>query len=351
METQRNESLDFAAVLCFLLVIAAFYFTTSATLSAPQVIGADWYYHIELSKILLSQGFFQACNYNLQHISYPYGFFGFQLLILGPSVIMGQTQLYSRILQILLLPTTFTLVLWVTAKQGGSKAAFIAGIMLLGCWSFVDGAFQVRPESLDLLLFPLIVLALMSTRKKTFAGLSALSIYSHGPAAFSNIYGLAANRLRQKSWRKTILLTLLIVFPVLAISAWYITGALNFWGHQTATSNPQELAFWQTPLNFIPNYMGATMIGIPFLFRRGKTGFESLLTWGVAGSLLMLPLWADRWLQYISIPLAMLAGVGISRMSKLKQTLIIVVLFIVFAFYYITFMSVSFSHLWWQPTA
>lgn len=271
------------------------------------------------------------------------------LFHLALATTLSNPYLYARVLQVLFLPCTFALTLWLVYKHGNSKAAAITGIVLFSCWSFWDGALQVRPQSLDLLFYPLIVLALLETKKKTFSALSLATIYSHGIAPLSAIYGLTIPKLREKTWHLTLLLSALAIIPILAISVYYVPGAFKMWGPTAQSANPQEYMFWNAPHAFIPVYAGATLIGIPFMFKRGKSQFETLLCYGIIGSLIMLPIWADRWLQYISIPLACLAGLGISRMEgkKLALTGIFLMSFLLFYLYY--FLMLSVFHAWWQP--
>jgi hypothetical protein len=247
------------------------------------------------------------------------------------------------------MPTTYALILYLVHKTEGTKPAAITGIILLGGWAFMDGALQVRPESLDLLLYPITIMALLTYKKKIFITTALLTIYSHSLAAFSIIYGLALNKLRSKQWRKTIITTTILILPVLIVSGFYIQGAWQKWGGAPPTENPQEYEFWTQPLTFIPIYCGSMLIGVPFLFRKNKSELETLLTWGLAGSLIMLPIWPDRWLHYSSIPLSILAANGISRMQGKKQFLFGVIIMMVFMLYYGTWLMMSVQGQWWQP--
>ena len=184
--------------------------------------------------------------------------------------------------------------------------------------------------------------AALSFKRLRFAGLSLLTIYSHGVAALSGVYGLALNRLRLKPWRKTVLLAALLAAPVLIVSVLYVGGAFRQWGGYGLTENPQEHLFWTDPAGFIPYYMGATILGLPFLFKRGKSEFKSLVTWGFVGSTVMLPIWADRWLHYVSIPLAVLAGLGIVSLKSGKwRTILMWVLIDIFIVYVASYFSFS----------
>lgn len=348
---------DKALLVCVMLVGYALSVSASAVLTSNFVIGADYYFHLDVATFYAKGNFEGGMNYILTNIFFPYP--PVFHLMLVPSVWSGAPQLFGRLAEIFFMPTTFALTLWFVVKYANSKAAAFTGLVLLGCWSFMDGALQVRPESLDLLFYPIIVGALLSGRKKLFTCLSIINVYSHGPAAISNIYGLALDKIREPKWRRTILLTLLISLPIIIISLFYIQGAFAKWGGYSPTENPQEAEFWNTPLSFVPAYMGSTLIGLVYIGRNlfvvrkkikaNLSNLESLLTWGFMGSLIMLPMWADRWMHYVSIPLAILAGLGLSRMQGKKQLVVGFAVISVFMIYYAMWIMMSANGVWWQP--
>lgn len=322
-----------------------------AVLSVPGPIGSDTYWHIHISEMIAEGNPDHALQYVLEQNKFPYGA-GLSLFHFAevPLVWSGQPLLAVRILEILFMPCTYALTLYLVYKHGGgAKPAAITGIILFGGWAFMDGALQARPESIDLLLYPITILALLTYRKKTFLATSILTIYSHGVAALSIIFGAAAYKLTDKSWRKTILLALILILPVIAVSCYYVGGAFDKWGGAPPMENPQEYEFWTTPLTFIPIYAGTSLLGIPYLFRSKKTELETLLTWGLLGSLIMLPIWPDRWLHYASIPLSILAGMGISRMQGKKLFFTGVFVLMVFMLFYATWLQMSITGAWWQP--
>jgi hypothetical protein len=116
--------------------------------------------------------------------------------------------------------------------------------------------------------------------------------------------------------------------------------------------NPQQVLFW-TDASFIPYYLGAAIMGFPFLLKRSKSEFEKLLFWGLIGSLIMIPFWADRWLHYASLPLAMVLGLGITELKsqRLKMILVLTILTILIV-YVSSYFAFSFhigGNRWWQP--
>ena len=340
--------------LCILIIAVAFASTLAVVLSTTYPVGADFFYHLSIAQLLAKGNISGAVNYNLADIKFPYGFYVslFEFLLV-PSVWFGQAYLFARVLQVLFLPCTLAATMWLVYRFGSPKAAVFTGMVLFASWSFFDGALQVRPESLDLLLYPLIVAALLGAKKVRFVGYALVTVYSHGIAALSNVYGLALYKLRDKAWRKTIVAATLAVLPVLVISVLYIGGAVQKWGGYGLTENPQEHLFWTDPVGFSPYYMGASMLGIPFLFKRGKSDFEKLVLWGLLGNLIMLPFWADRWLHYVSLPLSIFAGVGIAGLKGRWKLVVVLALLDIFVVYMISYFAFSFGWggQWAQPGA
>jgi hypothetical protein len=260
-------------------------------------------------------------------------------------------------------------------RKASLKAAFFTGLCLLGSIAFIDGTIQLRPESLDLLFYPLMLLMVLSVKKKSFIGLALVTIYSHGLAALSSIYGIALKLLKTKEtepqilsdgsmlvktnphnpfypWRKTILAGLIATLPIILISIYYVQGAFHKWFTLAGAnqSNPQQTLFWTQPLIFIPFYSGLTLFGFVFLLKRHKSYFESLLGWGVVASMIMIPFWADRWLQYVTIPLSCLVGLGLKDAGKTKLLLAVLILSSISFIYIYYWISISANHMWWQPS-
>jgi hypothetical protein len=357
----------FYSVLALSLVTFVFVLTSVIILSEPLPLGSDAYFHLQLSRFIGQGNWTGAINLMFTVNKSPYP--PLYHILIAPIAISSDPYTGLRILEMLFLPITFALMSFVVWKHIGSKAALISGLVLISGWAYLDGAIQARPESLDLLIYPIILYAILSQRKKLSGILSALTVYNHGFAAFSNIWGIAIKKLREHTdinagldwqtkqikiempkypWRKTIILTLIAITPVLIISFYYFGGAWQQWATYTPTENPQEALFWTYP-PWIPFYAGLSLMGWLFIFKKPQTQLESLLRYGLVGNLIMLPFWADRWLQYSSIPLAMLVGINVSRWygNKLYITLAIIG---IGAWIYISFFLLnSLTHNWWQP--
>jgi len=327
----------------------------AAVLSVPLPIGSDYHWHLNIATMIADGNLRGAVDYLLSPAGnmFPYGFYvSVMHLFLVPTVWSGNPYFFEKVLQVLFLPLTLALTMWLVYKYASPKAAVYTGMALFGSWAFFDGAMQVRPESLDLLCYPLIVGAALSAKKWRFVGLAVFTVYGHGLAALSNVVGLALVKWQQPNWRRALTVGLIAIIPVLVVSALYVDGAFSKWGGAGLTENPQEVLFWTDP-SFIPYYMGATVFGVPFLFKRGKSELLKLALWGLVGNLIMLPLWADRWLHYVSLPLAIFAGVGIAGLKKPEHrfyfAMALLAVFIVYVASYFSFSIGIEGHRFWQP--
>jgi hypothetical protein len=306
------------SALTISLTIFVFSLITFIISAQPKPVGSDPYFHLELGTLYTQGNFTGAWNLMFNTISYFYPPL-FHIIIDGPIALSSNPYLGLKIAECLFMPLTYLTTTWLIWKYSGAKAAFITGITLLGSISFIDGTLQARPESLDLLIFPIIIYAVLETKKKTAGILSALIVWSHGLAAISSIFGIFIYKLFDKQWRKTLLLITIAVAPVIILSFIYFEGAIQFWLlGQTSTTNPQNYLFWHNPFPWIIYYCGLTLLGIPFLFKKNKTQLELLLTYAFIGNSFMVIFWADRWLHYATIPLAALYGIGISRWHGTK---------------------------------
>lgn len=347
MMMKSFDTKQFYTVLALSLVCFVFVLSSIIVLSVPLPLGSDAYFHLDLSRLLGTGNFTGWWNemFTVNKYFYP----PLYHIIILPVSIGPDPYTGLRLLEMVFMPITFACVAWITWKISGPKAALITGLILIGSWSFVDGALQARPESIDLLFIPLIIYAALYNRKKWFAGLASVTIYGHGFAALSGIFGIAVRKMREPQWRKTLLLATLIILPMIIIGLYYIGGAWTKWATMSPSENPQEVLFWTKPWPWIPFYSGITLFGWLFIFKRNKTEPEKLLTWTLIGNLLMLPLWADRWLQYSVIPLTMLMGIEFSRWHGWKLYLILTIVTVVTLTYVSLFLFISITGQWWQP--
>jgi hypothetical protein len=95
--------------LTFLLIAIAFTITISAVLSVTKPIGMDCYYHLNVATFYAHGQFAEGWNYSLTTILFPY--MPLFHLMLVPLVWSGQPYTVTLILQAVILPTVYTLIL------------------------------------------------------------------------------------------------------------------------------------------------------------------------------------------------------------------------------------------------
>jgi len=339
----------FYSILTIILIVSVFALTIFIIASEPLPLGADTYYHLHLAQLYATGNFTGAWQFmtTTDLVFYPPIFH----LFLIPIALSSNSYLGLRVLECLFMPLTFLAMCWLVWKYAGPKAALFTGFALIASWSFVDGTLQARPESIDLLLFPIVIWAVLEAKKKTAGATSTIMVWTHGFASASSLLGVFIYKLFDKQWRKTLLLIVLAVSPVIILSFIFFGGAVHMWLlGQTQSSNPQDWTFWHNPFPWILYYGGLSLWGIPFLLRRHKTQLEFLLTCAFVGNTFMFVFWADRWLHYSALTWAALFGIGISRLHGWKLYIMIAISIGYVALYVSVYWLTSTNSLWWQPT-
>jgi hypothetical protein len=354
-----KDTKQFYRTLAISLVTFVFILTIYIVLSVPLPLGSDPYFHLEIARLYANGNFTGAFNY-IQSVNQIPFYPPFYHALLIPSTFLPNPLDGLRILEMFAMPLTFAFTAYLLWKHSGPKATFIAGLILLGSWSFIDAALQARPETIDLMFYPLMLLMLLAVKKKSFAALTIATVYNHGIMAVTNVWGWLPIMLKQKHrWLTTVLIIIAISSPILILTGLYFEGGWNMWATTAPQENPQEVLFWTNP-SWIPFYAGITLIGFIFLAtaikHRIKTGafkteLEAYLVYGFIGNLVMLPMWADRWLQYSTIPLACLAGLELARWHGKKLYGVLAVIGLGAWIYICFFLWNSILGNWWQPGA
>ncbi len=143
-------------------------------------------------------------------------------------------------------------------------------------------------------------------------------VWNHGFVSLAALGGTLLGHLKRHRW-KTIIIFLLSTAFIIGMSIYYLSSALTIF--QGETQNAQEYNFWHLPL-FTPFYLGFLIVGFPiavykiFLWLKKKpvSQLDKVCLASLASMAIMIPMWADRWLQYSTIPLALL------MLSQISQT-------------------------------
>lgn len=237
----------------------------------------------------------------------------FHLLLL-PSVLLGMGLPFSGLLSALFLPLGVACFEFLALKTLGERSAFIGGFLVLGSWSFTDRLLQAIPQGVDFVLLPLAFyfgyFAVNDLKsEKRFLVASVLAIWNHGVICLSTLGGLLLTKFKQKQYR-AVLGVAVFSAPIIFVSLCSLPIAL------TASSGLSNFTnyMWATPAIFWVLTVRLLTFGFPIMFYRiyqytkgkplSKVSKFSIIT--IVVGAVMLPFWADRWVQYCSIPLALL---------------------------------------------
>lgn len=328
--------------LIVLIVFFALTFSVSLYTSTvyQKPIGADIVFHLKIVDAYLQgqNGMFAAHVMEINQIPYPPLFH----MILLPSVALGVGNTFLLALQALLYPVCLLITIRIVQVHGyGNKHAIIAATALLGSFAYLDATFQIRPESLDILLWLIVLYSALTVKPKLMVASSILGIYNHSLPSLILNGGIL---LKNWTWKRAAII-ILASLPIIALSAIYLAPMLGKWVGTPAS--PQARQFLTNFPAFTFNYLGALLIGLPI------TAYEvykwkalnplakySVLT--VVTSLLLLPVWYDRYYQYVSIPLAILIGdFMLTRKGKIWIALLAYM-----AFFIVFFFALKYGSLW-----
>jgi len=323
-----------------LLSVSLMYFAllVTATLSNSAPLGADVHFHLDIAEVYSrgQNGMFSKTVFNVIGFPYPPIFH----LLLTPSVWLNLEFAWTRTLQVFLGFGCYLSVIALMKSYANTKTATITALALLGSFGFTDGTIQARPQTLDMLLLPWALHFFLSNKNRNFGLATIVLAWNHGVAALSGVWTLLFCKLKQKNV-KAFLATSLAVSPIILLTLIYLPNALSTWGGHTETT--QEILIFSNPFYMIPVYSGASLIGWVFafygLFRWSRiSDFSKALILSLFGLTVLIPLWADRFLQYASIPLCCLIGLYLSEHRRL---------FIVFVPLVALAFILNMANLWW----
>jgi hypothetical protein len=263
------------------------------------------------------------------HLPYPPLFH----FLLVPGILLGVEISWVTWIQVLLMPIAVASFMFLTYKLYGTTLSFYGGLLILGSTAFLDRVVQPQPQALDFILLPLIFYAFLFMKRKNYSLLSVLIVWNHGIVSLSALGGSLLSCIKRHEWK---ILTVFLVGSslILALSLIYLIPALTQFS--STVPNDQVYYFWHLPL-FVPFYLGFLMIGFPIAFyklyfwvkRKSISAVDKLCLLTVASMSVMIPVWADRWIQYCSIPLALLilSRVNSSGLFEKKLWYIVIILF------------------------
>ena len=206
----------------------------------------------------------------------------------------------------------------------------------MGSMAYVDATFQIRPETLDMFLWLGLTVALLLGKFKSSIVFSVLGVYNHGLASLA-MNGLPILSTRNK---KLILIITLASLPIVILSFMYLVPMLGTWMNVAVSEQARQ--FMNDWAWFTYSYLGSLLLGLPVAFYmlikwKTLTSLSKLCLLTLASSLIMIPVWYDRYYHYASMPLALLLGTFTVEHRKLAIAII------AFAVY---FLVVTYAKLW-----
>jgi len=350
MPLDKRHFLKIALLASILVFSLGFSLSSLASITTSSPIAVDFFFHLDVARVwsVGQNGMFCDFVMNINHFPYPPVFHW----LLVPSVWLNIEYLFGRVLQVILFSGTLAATMILVYKQDGVSGSLFTGMLLLSNIAFIDSNIQARPQSLSMLLLPMMIQLYLSKNRLGFIISSVVMVYTHSIASLSLIYGLALHKLKEKKWLRSIFLLGLLVSPILITSVIYGSGALTRWGEHS--DSDQEELIWTSPFTFVPLYMGSLLLGFPCFFMalikwKDQTEYVKTLCLILAGSVIMIPIWADRWLQYISVPLACLAANWLTKRKRSEILFILPFMVSVFAMYQLNYWWITATGNWFTP--
>ena len=270
--------------------------------------GVDIWFHLDIAEQYaagnLAGGF--DVGFAVDKTFYPPLFH----FLLVPGYWLGASEFYALVFQVLFLPVAVGSFVFLVFRLRGVTSAFYGGLLLLGSMAFLDRVIQAQPHALDLVLLSWVFYFCLFRKGKGFVVASVLMVWNHGVVAVSALGGVLLAQLRWRRWR-LFAGWLIGAFPVIAVSLLFLVSGLRSYG--AAVDTDQEYLFWHS-ITFVPEYLGLLTAGfvvggfVVYKFLRGQvvSAASKLAVLTVLSAAVMVPMWADRWLQYSTIPLALL---------------------------------------------
>lgn len=296
---------DKAIILCLLFFFLALSVSAYASIAYPKPIGVDILFHLDVVDAYLrgENGMFAAHVMEINHMPYPPLFH----MMLLPFRALGLDNGFIRLLQALMYPGCLLFALLLVRKYGSTRQVLFLGLALLGSMAYVDATLQIRPETFDVLFFLILVYATLKEQVKLGVASAVLGIYNH---SFGSIALNGGALLFKRNWKR-ILAIAVLASPIIVITFMYIPSMFGKW--VGAYASPQARQFCTNWLGFTVEYLGALLPALPIAVYealRWKTlsPLNKIMLLTVASSLIMVPIWYDRYYHYVSIPLAVLLG-------------------------------------------
>lgn len=319
-------------LLLFVTLTYLFSLVLASTLTAIP-IGTDVHFHYEVAGYYAigQNGMFSQTVLELNRFPYPPIFH----LLLVPSIWLNIEYLFAKSLQIVMPFLIYLATIIFMRYYTNSKTQLTTALLLLSTVIFIDGTIQARPQGLAMILIPITLYYFIQNRDNKFVASSGVLAYIHGVAGLANTWTLILYGFVKGNWKRTFIKLAIILAPIILTTLAYLGGALAKWGGVMDTY--QEYLIFTQPEIMIPYYSGMCLIGWVFLIHNltrwnTLTELEKTLSLSLIGLTIMIPFWADRFLQYATITLACLSALGLAKHKNAEQVVLplIVIMYVLF---------------------
>jgi hypothetical protein len=335
--------------LCIILLVFSLVVGMAfLTFTSPYPDGRDIWFHI-----LVARAWFKGMNgmvapvvMEINNLPYP-PLFHFLLL---PFVFSeGSALLAGKVMQLVFYPLGTLLLMLLARKYCGSKLAVIFGLCLVGTY-FAFNQMQARPQSLEILFYPIAFWALLENKTKTFILSIAAMFYIHSPISIALALGFLVYAFRQNRKDPKLFASVLAVAPILIYQANFMFSQIFFnrWLAVGDTGILTETTeFLGNPLFWLFNGLGINMIAfavIPWLLYKWKdqTRFIQVMLYSFFGMLIIMPTWYQRTFTFTVIPMAFFTALFITSLkNKYLQGILLAVLIMQVIIF-------SLTSVWWM---
>jgi len=309
----RNKGLIVVVGLAFLLSV-------SISLAYSVPIAQDFHFHLGIAKLYAKgeNALFNAEAFGPNQMPYP----PLLHLVFVPFIWFGCVMEFGRVLQCFFYPLAlFSCIYLVHKNSDGGNEALYCGLLLMSSTAFFDHSIQVIPQAIDMICYPLAVHFFLKEKMLSFMSTCLIMVYAHGLIALLLFTPFILHELITFQPTKTsfyVILTSFLSFPILTLSLTYLLPGLQY--HLGGIQNAQEAAFLAHPLSFTIFYLGPAMLILsPFLIQlKNPSNLQKLAIYTILALTPMLFFWPDRFLTYVTMPLAILISTTNIENPRLK---------------------------------
>ncbi|MFH0831494.1 MAG: hypothetical protein V1886_01345 [archaeon] len=311
----RNYNIIKIISLCLIVLAVSLSSYLSISIALKYgVIGDDFRFHIQAAEIYASGDNAMSSPELLNKFGGPYP--PLFHLFLALFIKTGILNLATSIMQALFYPLILLSAGFLVFRKKGVIAAAFTILLMFGSIALFDRA-QVIPQSIDMILFPLAVLAFLSSRKIPFIALMLVMIYSHGYFSILLLLAAALYSLAEKKNRSFILLTGILSLPLAAIFIKYIPSYLAL--------RTEANILVSDPLFFV-SYLGLNILALLplaiayfILERKSLDELDKFSLWWLLAECILLWKFPDRFASYAVVPASIIISKMLTRFSRISS--------------------------------